>query len=325
MSQYNGVDMHRRMVSDVPRTERFRESIQATVTPGDVVLDVGAGSGILSLFAAAAGASRVYAVEREPATAELARQLVADNDFSDVVEVMGVEIERASLAGQVDVIVSEWLGVYGVDENMLAPVLLARDRWLRPGGAMIPGAVTAWIAPVSHPIAAAAIEFHGRTYDLDLTALAAHDPNAAVWLPEGVAQSDTCADPQPLWTVDPATTPLDEAIRPYAAELTFPLARSGVNGLAAWFSAEMPGTTPLSNAPGEPLTHWGHFLFPLVTAAGVAVGDALTIGFHNVPAPEGGSNHLWSRHQDGELVEAHDTRRFRRAPGDPPWLVAAGP
>ena len=45
-------------------------------------------------------------------------------------------------------IVSEWLGGFGIDEGMLVPVIAARDRWLKPGGVMIPRSVTAWAALV---------------------------------------------------------------------------------------------------------------------------------------------------------------------------------
>ena len=113
------------------------------VRPGDVVLDVGAGTGILSLFAARAGAARVYAVERTT-VAVLAQELAAANGFAEIVQVIHGDIMDIELPERVDVIVSEWLGGFGIDEGMLVPVIAARDRWLKPGGVMIPSSVTAW-------------------------------------------------------------------------------------------------------------------------------------------------------------------------------------
>jgi protein arginine N-methyltransferase 6 len=324
MNFYDGVEIHRLLVGDEVRTRAFYESIRATVRSGDVIMDVGAGSGILSLFAAQAGASRVYAIERAPGAAGLARQLVAANQLSAVVNVIETDAENAVLPEKVDVIVSEWLGCYGVDENMLAPVLAARDRWLKPGGSLIPSAVTAWAAPVWHEAGKDAIAFHTRPYGLDLSMLAPYSHDQAVWLPNGAGVEDLRAAPQALWHTDCATMPAAEARTPYAAELSFRLDRGGVNGLITWFSSEMPGAAPLCNAPGRPGTHWGQLLFPLGNAGASAAGDELKIGFHNVPAGHFGSHHIWSLQANGRPFEVHDTRRHARANREPPWRVFQG-
>ena len=144
---YAELDVHRTMICDRVRTEAFQCAVAEVVRPGDVVLDVGAGSGILSLFAARAGASRVYAVEATTVAA-LAEQLAAANGVSDIVRVIQGDMFDVELPERVDVIVSEWLGGFGIDEGMLVPVIAARDRWLKPGGTMIPQSVTAWAALV---------------------------------------------------------------------------------------------------------------------------------------------------------------------------------
>ena len=322
MNFYDGLNVHRLLVGDEVRTRSFYESIRATVRKGDVVLDVGAGSGILSLFAARAGAKRVYAVERAPGAAALARRLVAGNGLADVVEVIEADAEGALLPEPVNVIVSEWLGAYGVDENMLAPVLISRDRWLAPGGTLIPSVVTAWLAPVCHNAAQEAMQFRTRPYSLDLSALAPFTPHQAIWLPRSVSAEALRAEPQRLWVTDCATMPAAQARTPYAAELSFQLEGGGVNGVVVWFSAEMPGAAVLSNGPGQPATHWGQFLFPIANAQGCAAGDVLHIGFHNVPAAVFGSHHLWSSRVPGQPFEVHDTRRNPRAGWEPPWRVA---
>ena len=140
---YAEIEVHRSMICDRIRTEAFRRAIETVVHPGDVVLDVGAGTGILSMFAARAGAARVYAVERTT-VAVLAQELAAANGFGQIIEVIHGDVLDVELPEPVDVIVSEWLGGFGIDEGMLAPVIAARDRWLKPNGAMIPQSVTAW-------------------------------------------------------------------------------------------------------------------------------------------------------------------------------------
>ena len=142
---YAEIEVHRTMICDRVRTEAFRRALDSTVRPGDIVLDVGAGSGILSMFAARAGAARVYAVERTT-VAVLAQELAAANGLAEIVQVIQGDVMDVELPERVDVIVSEWLGGFGIDEGMLAPVIAARDRWLKPGGVMIPRRATAWTA-----------------------------------------------------------------------------------------------------------------------------------------------------------------------------------
>ncbi len=140
---YAEIEVHRTMICDRVRTDSFRRAIDSVVRPGDIVLDVGAGTGILSLFAARAGAARVYAVERTT-VAVLAQELAVANGVAEIVQVIHGDVMDIELPERVDVIVSEWLGGFGIDEGMLAPVIAARDRWLKPGGAMIPRSVSAW-------------------------------------------------------------------------------------------------------------------------------------------------------------------------------------
>lgn len=100
-----------------------------------VVLDVGTGTGILALWAAFAGAKRVYAVEMTD-MAKHARKLVDSNGYGSVVKVIQGSMEEVELEEQVDIIVSEWMGYFLLRESMLDSVIVARDKFLKPGGAM---------------------------------------------------------------------------------------------------------------------------------------------------------------------------------------------
>jgi hypothetical protein len=89
--------------------------------------------------------------------------------------------------------------------------------------------------------------------------------------------------------------------------------RGPANGLVAWFSAAMPGAPCLTNRPGAPRTHWGHYVFPIANAAAAGPSDVLDAGFHCVPSTAGGSHQLWSSRVNGGPLEVHDTRRPRPA------------
>jgi protein arginine N-methyltransferase 1 len=114
-----------------------------------VVLDVGTGSGVLSIWAAQAGAAKVYAVEYTD-IAKHARNLVASNGLSDIVEVIQSSVEDLVLPCQVDIIISEWMGYILLRESMLDSVIRARNRWMKPTGAMFPSHATMLFSPVSY-------------------------------------------------------------------------------------------------------------------------------------------------------------------------------
>ena len=127
------------MLQDRGRMTAYRNAIlqNASCFEGKVVLDVGAGSGVLSIWAAMAGAKRVYAVEAT-SMAQHARRLVQQNGVQDVVVVLEGYMEAQELPEKVDLIVSEWMGYFLLREAMYDSVLAARDKWLKPGGAMYP-------------------------------------------------------------------------------------------------------------------------------------------------------------------------------------------
>ncbi|XP_006763176.1 PREDICTED: protein arginine N-methyltransferase 6, partial [Myotis davidii] len=99
---------------------------------GKTVLDVGAGTGILSIFCVQAGARRVYAVEAS-AIWQQAREVVRLNGLEDRVHVLPGQVETVELPEQVDAIVSEWMGYGLLHESMLSSVLHARAKWLKEG------------------------------------------------------------------------------------------------------------------------------------------------------------------------------------------------
>lgn len=139
---YFPLDIHAVMIQDKVRTSTYAHFIltNPTLFRDAVVLDVGCGTGILSLFAARAGAKRVFAVDASD-IAEKAEKIVKANGLANIITVIRGKVEEVSLPDgitRVDIIISEWMGYALLYESMLDSVLRARDRFLRPGGVMAP-------------------------------------------------------------------------------------------------------------------------------------------------------------------------------------------
>lgn len=157
----NQQDIHATMIQDKVRTGTYASYIltSPSLFTNAVVLDVGCGTGILSLFAARAGAKKVIAVDASD-IGEMAERIVKANDLEDVITVIRGKVENITLPDaleQVDIIISECesfvslllelalpllrntgMGYALLYESMLDSVLHARDRFLKPGGVMAP-------------------------------------------------------------------------------------------------------------------------------------------------------------------------------------------
>lgn len=136
------LEYHQTLLRDQPVQQAYRDAIGQAIKGGEAVLDLGAGTGVHSLFACQAGARVVYAVE-QTSVIELARKLCQANGCSDRVRFIHDRAQDVVLPERVDVV----FGHHGLDELMeLMP--LARDRFLKPGGTMIPSRVELFAAPM---------------------------------------------------------------------------------------------------------------------------------------------------------------------------------
>ncbi|XP_050875375.1 probable protein arginine N-methyltransferase 1 [Lathyrus oleraceus] len=141
---YSHFGIHEEMLKDTVRTKTYQNVIYQNrfLFKNKVILDVGAGTGILSLFCAKAGAEHVYAVECSD-MADMAKQIVETKGYSKVITVLKGKIEELELpVPKVDIIISEWMGYCLWFENMLNSVLYARDKWLVDDGVVLPDITT---------------------------------------------------------------------------------------------------------------------------------------------------------------------------------------
>ena len=242
------------------------------------------------MFAARAGAAHVYAVE-QTSIAVLARDLAAANGVAEIVQVIHDDVVDIDLPERVDVVVSEWLGGFGIDEGMLVPVMTARDRWLKPGGVMIPDSVTAWAALVHDRYLEDMVDFlRDNPYDLGLDDLVDKTVNEILYSGSfrHLAADDRRSEPSRLWTTQAAAIPLEQTQAPHEAETVLLVHDHGsANALALWFSAELTAGISLSVGPGDPPTHWGMTTAPLSSPRGAHAGYRCSGQSQKHPGPAG--------------------------------------
>jgi type I protein arginine methyltransferase len=197
---YSHFDIHREMLSDAPRTEAYRQALELNplLTRGARVVDVGAGTGVLSLFAARGGGARhVTGIEGSARMAGIARRVAHANGLAHEqggpVAIVSGRVEELVVAARVggendgntddttttttsllpplnsaDVLVSEWMGYALLFESMLSSVLTARDAWLRQGGAVLPDVARVVVAGADLR-AALGCRFWDDVYGLKMT------------------------------------------------------------------------------------------------------------------------------------------------------------
>ncbi len=138
---------HDRMLTDRMRLEPYYEAIRTHVKEGDVVIDLGTGSGILSLIASTARPSRIYAIDHSEII-EVAKAAARHNRV-DCIQFERMNSRQFTLDSKVDVIIHEQIGDFLFEENMVENVTDLRDRLLKPSGRILPNRFELFIEPVT--------------------------------------------------------------------------------------------------------------------------------------------------------------------------------
>ena len=267
---------HQRMVADAIRVSAYRDAIRAAVKPGDVVVDIGTGTGLLAVFAAQAGAARVYGIDWS-SVHQVARQVAAANGLGDVITVLNGDSRQLHLPEPADWVISELMGSFGLEENLMAILMDAR-RWLKPTGQFLPRRLHFHLAPVTAPRTDAGLCFW-ETANLGLDLQPVADATKRDLHRADPDDLSLLASPQLWQSVDPATLTSPHL----SGTVHFPITAAGVcHGIAGWFEAELAAGVTLRNGPTDPATHWGCAYLPLATPVAVAPGDGLQLALKAV-------------------------------------------
>lgn len=149
--RFDAADVHIRMLNDYRRTASFQAALFETVSPNDVVVDVGTGTGVLAATAALAGAKHVYAIERTPNMPKLARKFFEKNGVADKITIIEGDSTEIELPEKADIMVSEIVGNDPLAENIIPTTNDALQRLLKPGARLIPGGLKVFALPLTMP------------------------------------------------------------------------------------------------------------------------------------------------------------------------------
>lgn len=259
------------MVLDRVRLDAFRRAIEEVVRPGDVVLDVGTGNGLLALLAARAGAKKVFAVERTGAI-ELAIEHAKENGLADVIEVVRadvLELTSDALVPRPDVVVCEMLGSFAPDEGIHLAMRQAK-RLAKEGARTIPLHYEVFVAPACPGAYADELcslaDVGGVSMRAMATRLRQRVTLARVDRDELAGPGVSCGR---LEVVDETPTLFSAKVHVEQA--------GPVQGVVAWFRAHLSLSVVLDSGPEAPPTHWNHTFFPLDPPLECASGDALEV------------------------------------------------
>jgi protein arginine N-methyltransferase 1 len=264
------IEEHRLLVSDKLCQGRYRQAIFQTVKAGDLVLDLGTGTGIHALFACQAGAKKVYAVEQGEII-ELAKGISQANGFQDrIVFIRGLS-SQVKLLEKVDVIITN-LGFRGT----LSFLIDARERFLKEDGTVIPAAIELFCVPLEWPaIYDELVELWRRDYyGMNFSAL--HQ----VAINEGHGRNCTAdrflAEPGSVGRLDLRTAMATRV----GGEVSFHASRAAtLHGLGVWYTLWLAGDIAISTAPPLelPSPPWGQSFFPIERPVEVQRGDRIVV------------------------------------------------
>ena len=267
---------HHTMVLDEARNRMYLDAMRRVITPDSIVLDLGAGIGVLGLLAAKEGARKVYCVEPSPVSAHIP-VLAKANDVEDRVVALRGRIEDIELPEQVDVILSVFTGNLLFTEGLMPSLYYARDKYLKPGGVMIPDRARLLFAGVEAPGLYSDTAGRSRCESLgvDYSSVAATVANGVYASARGELAPAPITDYGMATEIDLRITH-DDRVR-WQANLD--VLRDGhLHGLLGWIEIRL-GETWLSAGPDGEDVHWRPSLLPVAEPIPVARGGTIAAAF----------------------------------------------
>ena len=278
---FSDIHEQERMLADEHRMKFYHEAISRKIKPGDRVIDLGTGTGILAAFASTQGAAQVYAVDHS-SIIEHARELAAENGIENV-DFEDVHSTKLYLDEPVDVILHEQIGDFLFDEAMVANVSDLRDRLLKPGGLILPSQFELFCEPMTLHDSRRVPYIWELTdvYGFDFSGMERNAPldweyHNLVSCDLGVVKNFS-GEAAPIMEVDLHT--IEEAALPLSLSFIRKVTTAGIiDGLVVYMKAKVDDDLVLSSSPLDAgrAPHWG-FRILRMDQGYADIGDELEV------------------------------------------------
>lgn len=305
------IELHRKLLGDRARNQAFFAALKKVIVPGQTtVADIGAGTGFLSFLARQLGARHCTLIEYSGAL-ELAQQLARKNRISELTFVHAHSRELRK-PPKVDVVISETLGNYALEENLLETLLDAR-RYLNKNGLIIPCRLRQFLAPVLTPRLQSELDIWPRVgFELDLSearSVSLNNMYVKTVLSEDLPTQDAvrCWDDLDLRPDARVSKSRRESV------LRWEKLSGVVSGFALWWEVELVPGISLSTSPYSKPTHWEQIYLPLLDPVALKTGDQLETVLCSDTRPEVGVRLTWKTRllRGGKTVQEQSQDSFR--------------
>jgi protein arginine N-methyltransferase 1 len=267
------LDEHLGYVADDVRNRRFREAVSRVVKPGDVIVDLGCGSGILGLMCLKAGASRLISIDSTPIL-EIARETFARAGYGDRCEFISGQSFRIATSELADIVICDHVGYVGFDYGILELLRDARTRFLKPHGILLPCRLRLMIGPVQSGAARkkadgwrdarVASEFHWLgSYGINAKHAVELKSDEIIGPPAVLGEIDLRHDQQEFFSWTTELMASRDAV---------------LHGIAGWFECELADGIWMTNAPhAADAIHRPQAFLPIEEPIALSAGDRIKV------------------------------------------------
>lgn len=261
------------------RTSSYRDAIlnNKPLFENRVVMDVGCGTSILSMFASNAGAKKVIAIDQSEIIFH-AMDIVRKNGIGNIEFVKG-RLENINLplddGEMVDIIVSEWMGYFLLFEGMLDSVIFARDHFLKPGGLMLPSRCNvSLVALGDEQRHNEYIAFWKNVYGYDMSIMQAEVLKEAI---VEVCHND-CVLSTPVILAEFNVMTVDYKYPDFVHDFELKITKNGkITAFVGYFDTffDLPHAIHFTTGPHAVPTHWKQVIFYVREPVAVHAGETV--------------------------------------------------